>query len=48
MKRVHYSMYGAAVRYGITENARDQMEKLGYKIVSGRICAGYEEAIYEV
>lgn len=48
MKCVHYSIYGAAVRCGITENARDQMKKLGYKIISGRLCAGYEEAIYEV
>ncbi len=43
MKRVIYSMYGAAVCCGITENVWKQMEKLGYKVISGTIYTGNDE-----
>lgn len=48
MKRVIYSMYGAAVRCGITENVWEQMEKLGYKVISGTIYTGNDEGVFEV
>lgn len=48
MKRVIYSMYGAAVRCGITENVWKQMEKLGYKVISGTIYTGNDEGVFEV
>ena len=48
MKRVIYSMYGAAVCCGITENVWKQMEKLGYKVISGTIYTGNDEGVFEV
>ena len=48
MKHVIYSMYGAAVRCGITENVWKQMEKLGYKVISGMIYTVNDEGIFEV
>ena len=48
MKRVIYSMYGAAVRCGITENVWKQMEKLGYKVISGMIYTVNDEGIFVV
>lgn len=48
MKRVHYSMYGAAVCCGITENVWKQMEKLGYKVISGTIYTVNDEGVFEV
>ena len=43
MKRVIYSMYGAAVCCGITENVWKQMEKFGYKVIAGTIYTGNGE-----
>lgn len=48
MKHVIYSMYGAAVRCGTTENAWKQMEKLGYKVISGTIYTVNDEGVFEV
>lgn len=48
MKRVIYSMYGAAVCCGITENVWKQMEKLGYKVISGMIYTVNDEGVFEV
>lgn len=48
MKSVIYSMYGAAVCCGITENVWKQMEKLGYKVISGTIYTGNDEGVFEV
>lgn len=48
MKRVIYSMYGAAVCCRITENVWKQMEKLGYKVISGMIYTVNDEGVFEV
>ena len=48
MKRVIYSVCGAAVCCGITENVWKQMEKLGYKVISGTIYTGNDEGVFEV
>ena len=48
MKRVIYSMYGAAACCGITENVWKQMEKLGYKVISGMIYTVNDEGVFEV
>lgn len=48
MKRVIYSMYGVAVCCGITENVWKQMEKLGYKVISGMIYTVNDEGVFEV
>lgn len=41
-------MYGAAVCCGITENVWKQMEKLGYKVISGMIYTVNDEGVFEV
>lgn len=48
MKHVIYSMYGAVVCCGVTENVWKQMEKLGYKVISGTIYTGNDEGVFEV